>query len=463
MNSDPAESMFRRNDSIPELFAHQQETKDFGILNSRVFDMSDAGTGKTRAWLEVLVQRKKILGGKALVIAPKTILKPAWADDIIKFTPSLSYVVANATNRAKAFEEEVDVYITNHDAVKWLLEHHKYLVNRGFHSIIIDESTAFKHRTSQRSKALAKLIGYFEYRTHLTGTPNPNGLLDLWHQVFLLDDGDHLGDSYWRFRNSVCEPKQVGPSPQHVRWDDKEGMVEAVAGLIEDITIRHRFEDCVDIPENHVYEVNFALSAKHRRAYEILKDHAILELQEGGISAFNAGVLATKLLQMASGAVYDDESVIRLYDTDRYNLVLDLAEQRAQCVVAFSWRHQRDNLCGLADTRGITYGIIDGSVSQPNRIKVIEQFQAGLIKIIFAHPASAAHGLTLTRGTTTIWASPVYNAEHYIQFNKRIYRIGQKRRTETLLVTAEDTIDVDVALRLMGKVAKMTDLLEMLT
>jgi SNF2 family DNA or RNA helicase len=241
------------------------------------------------------------------------------------------------------------VYITNHDAVKWLLKHRKEVLDeRNFTTIIIDESTAFKHRTSQRSKALGKLVALFPYRALLTGTPNPNGLLDLWHQVLILDDGSRLGDSYWRFRASVCNPKQVGPSPQHVRWDDKEGAVEAVAGLLEDITIRHVFEECTDIPKNHVYEVNFELSAKHRRAYEILKEHALLELEEGGVSAFNTGVLATKLLQMASGAVYDDQGECQLYSTSRYELVLDLADQRDQCVVAFNWRHQRDQLVELA-------------------------------------------------------------------------------------------------------------------
>jgi SNF2 family DNA or RNA helicase len=219
----------------------------------------------------------------------------------------------------------------------------------------------------------------------------------------------------------------------------------------------------VDIPENHEYTVNFELSARHREAYEKLRQHAILELKEGGITAFNAGVLRNKLLQLASGAVYDDEGVTRLYDTDRYELVLELAAQRPQSIVAFNWKHQRDQLTQLADKRGITYGVIDGSVSSKRRDEIVEQFQAGLLRIIFAHPASAGHGLTLTRGTATIWSSPVYNAEHYIQFNKRIYRIGQRHKSETIIVVAEDTIDTEVALRLMGKIEKMDDLLEMLT
>jgi len=457
---------FFKTYSVPALFSHQGETKQFGLVNPRVFDMSDAGTGKTRAWLEVLVERKKLNGGKALVLAPKTILKNAWAGDIEKYTPELSYVIAYAHNRAKAFAEDVDVYITNHDAVKWLTKksnYEKYIKGRNFRSIIMDESTAFKHRTSQRSKALAKLARSFDYRTNLTGTPNPNGLLDLWHQVHLLDDGLHLGDNWWRYRNTVCESTQVGPSPRMKRWDDKPGAVEAVADLLSDITIRHVFEECTDIPENHVYTVPFDLSAEHRRAYEILKQHSILELKEGGISAFNAGLLANKLLQLASGAVYDDQGIVQLYDTGRYELVVDLAAQRHQCVIAFNWVHQRDQLVKLASERGISFGVIDGAVSTKYREKVVELFQAGLTKIIFAHPATAAHGLTLTRGTTTIWASPVYNAEHYTQFNKRIYRIGQKKRTETLLVTAGATIDTEVASRLMSKIQKMDDLLEMLT
>jgi SNF2 family DNA or RNA helicase len=447
----------------PELFSHQEETRQFGCTTPRVFDMSDAGTGKTRAWLEVLCHRFKVHGGKALVLAPKSILKTAWADDIRKFAPELTYSIAYANNRRKAFDADVDIYITNHDAVKWLLKHeHQVLKNRGFHTIIVDESTAFKHRTSARSKALAQLVSHFRFRALLTGTPNPNGLLDLWHQVFLLDDGEHLGNSYFRFRNMVCSPKQVGPAANHLRWIDNEGAAEAVADLLDDLTIRHRFEDCVDIPENHEYAVNFELSAKHREAYEKLRQHAILELKEGGITAFNAGVLRNKLLQLASGAVYDDEGVTRLYDTDRYELVLELVEQRPQSIVAFNWKHQRDQLTQLAKQRGLTYGLIDGSVSAKRRDEIVEHFQAGLIRVIFAHPASAGHGLTLTRGTATIWASPVYNAEHYVQFNKRIYRIGQHQRTETLIVTAENTIDEEVSHRLMNKIYKMDDLLEML-
>lgn len=458
-----AEKYFLKNYSIPELFDHQRETVQFGMTRPRVFDTSDAGTGKTRAWLEILRQRFKLRGGKALILAPKSILKSAWADDILRFTPEITYVIAYAENREAAFNSDAQIYITNHDAVKSILKNYKrWIHDRGFHTVIIDESTAFKHRTSQRSAAARELVKAFEFRTNLTGTPNPNGLLDLWHQVFLLDDGEHLGDSWFRFRSVACEPTQVGPSPRHLRWDDKEGAAEAVAALIEDITIRHDFESCTDIPENHEYAVYFDLEPKLRKAYDTLREHAILELEDGEMSAFNQAVVAGKLLQVASGAVYDEASDPRLLATQRYELVMDLAEQREQCVVAFNWKHQRDQLIALAKHRDISFGVIDGDASSRQRERIVDDYQNGFIRIIFAHPASAGHGLTLTRGRATIWSSPVYNAEHYSQFNKRIYRIGQKHKTETIIVVARDTLDAEVANRLMGKLERMDNLQEML-
>lgn len=141
---------------------------------------------------------------------------------------------------------------------------------------------------------------------------------------------------------------------------------------------------------------------------------------------------------------------------------MDLAEQREQCVVAFNWKHQRDQLIALAKHRDISFGVIDGDASSRQRERIVDDYQNGFIRIIFAHPASAGHGLTLTRGRATIWSSPVYNAEHYSQFNKRIYRIGQKHKTETIIVVARDTLDAEVANRLMGKLERMDNLQEML-
>jgi SNF2 family DNA or RNA helicase len=130
--------------------------------------------------------------------------------------------------------------------------------------------------------------------------------------------------------------------------------------------------------------------------------------------------------------------------------------------VAFNWTHQKDALIELAKKAGMTYSVIDGSVSVADRNQAVADFQSGLTKVLFAHPASASHGLTLTKGTTTIWASPTYDAEKYQQFNRRIYRAGQTEKTETILVAGNHTIDVRAYQKLEAKVTKMSSLLELL-
>ena len=444
---------------IPGLFAHQDHTVRFYLDNERVYDASDPGTGKTRSALEMIARRQSAGAGRALVLAPKSILVPSWANDLRAFTPSLTWVVAMANNREKMFERDVDVYITNHDAVKWI---EKNVELEDFDILIVDEITAFKHRTSQRSKALAKIAPDFTYRAGMSGTPNPNGIMDLWHQYFVLDDGAHLSTNYFKFRNTVCEPEQNGPGAEMVKWVDKPGAAEAVADILSDMTIRHKMEACISIPEHTVRTVDFELSPRHLAHYQELEEQAIIQLNDTVVSAVHAGALATKLLQLASGAVYDTDGRAAVASPDRYELVLELAEERESCVIAFNWTHQRDALLKLAAKKKIKHALIDGTVKDKDRIKAVEDFQAGRIKIIFAHPMSAAHGLTLTRGTTTIWSSPIYDAERFQQFNRRIYRAGQTRKTQTLMIAARDTLEARVFERLSGKVERMDDLLSIL-
>ena len=446
---------------IPEPFEHQTQSTKRQIEDERIFDTSDPGTGKTRSALDAFNHRvQQGLSSKCLVLAPKSILQPAWGNDIKKFTPELTYSIATATNRAKAFDKDVNIYITNHDAVKWLLEHQEVL--KDFDTIIIDELTAYKHHTSQRSKAIRKLVKKFKYRVGLTGTPNPNSITDLHHQVLLIDDGDRLGTSFWKFRASVCEPIQVGPANNMLQWVDKEGAEEAVADLIEDITIRNKFEECIDIPPHSIRTIEFELGPGHKLAYEQLRLTSILELKSGDISAIHAGTVANKLLQLTSGALYDNDKIARVLASERYELVIELLKQRQHSIVAFNWHHQKDELVKLAKKAGLTYAVIDGTVSDKDRIEAVSEFQAGRLNVIFAHPQSAGHGLTLTKGTTTIWISPTYNAEHYEQFNRRIYRAGQTQKTETILIAAKNTIDEEVYKKLNGKLEKMTNLLGLL-
>ena len=437
-----------------KLFEHQVETINFLAANNRAFITSDPGTGKTRCIIEHMRAEKS--NGKALVFAPKSILFPSWAQDILKFAPELTYRIADAKNRREAFEDDVNVVLTNHDAARWLKDNTEVLDQ--FNFICIDESTAFKKPTSQRSKAMARIVGFFQKRVLMTGTPNPNGIIDLWHQVKLVDDGKRLGTSYWKFRSSTHTQNSAGP---FTVWEEKEHIQEAVYGLMHDINIRHKFEDCIDIPQNSVHTVKFRLSPQHMLEYQKLKTQAVLQTKAGEVTGVNAAALATKLMQVASGSVYGDEGVLKIAG-ERYELIMELIDEREQCLVAFNWTHQRDALIELAKKSGYTYAVIDGSISIADRNQAVSDFQSGLTKVLFAHPASASHGLTLTKGTTTIWASPTYDAEKYQQFNRRIYRAGQTQKTETILVAGASTIDVKAYQKLEAKVTKMSNLLELL-
>lgn len=446
---------------IPPLFGHQVQSVAFMAAHARALDASDPGTGKTRVQIEDFAARRVRGGGKALVIAPKSLLHSAWEADVQHFAPSLRVSVAHASNRAEAFAEDADVYVTNTDAARWLAKQSPAFF-RTFDTLIVDEITCFKHPTSQRSKALSKIRGYFKYRRGLTGTPNANTILDIWHQVFLLDDGQRLGRSYFAFRSQVCSPRQVGPQPNMVKWEDKPGAEIAVGDLIKDITVRHKFEECVDIPPNHRYTVPFQMCARHQRTYDKMLDDAILQLRGGTVTAVNAAVQVAKLLQVASGAVYDTSGKYHVLDTDRYELVAELAAARRHSLVFFLWEHQRDQLIAQLKAQGITYAVIDGTVTDKARDEAVRNFQAGFYRVLLAHPQSAAHGLTLTRATTAIWCSPTYNLEHFLQGNRRIYRIGQGSRTETILVIAPGTIEEKVAARLVEKGERQMDLLEIL-
>jgi SNF2 family DNA or RNA helicase len=445
--------LLRRTMTIKPM-AHQAQSLKFMADKPAVLDFSDCGTGKTLVEIVDFAKRHKVNSKAMLVLCPKSIMRAAWEQDIKKFAPHLVVSLCPAKDRLLCLQRKADVYIVNIDGAIDLLKLPP-LFWKKFETLVIDEANSIKHRTSNRSKAVAAIAKHFKYKRLLTGTPAANGICDLWHLAFVADGGQRLGKSFFSFRAACCVPVQTGPMANMITWIDREGIELAVAALLADITIRHRFEDCVDIPENHCYAMSHQLGSINRKIYDKLEADKYAEIRQTGITAVNGAALATKLLQTASGAVYNDNGGYSLATTDRYALVLDLVEARRHSIVFYQWDHQCEELVKEAVKRKLTYAIWHSSQSQ-----LEQEFQAGKYQVMFAHPQSAGHGLTLTKATATIWASPTYNLDHFTQGSKRIYRIGQTQKTETIVVVAENTFDERAWTALANKRVRMHELFD---
>jgi SNF2 family DNA or RNA helicase len=441
--------------------AHQTESLKHDKRHEAVFDMSDPGTGKTYVRVVAFATRRRAGGGCLLVLAPKSLLRTAWGNDFARFAPDMRVSVATAANRQEALDADADVYVVNHDGVKDLAKRPPAWFKK-FSDLVIDESDAYKTPTSQRSKAVAKLTKHFKRRACLSATPSSNTICDIWHQAYLLDGGKRLGPNFYGFRGTVCIPTQVGRDPNAVRWADKLGAEEAVFGLLADITIRHERKDCVDIPPTQMNIVEYVLPKKQRAIYETMIVSQLLPLLNGGkLTAVNAAAVATKALQICSGAVYDASGGYHLIDDSRYEALMDMASVRKHPLMLFFWKHQRDLLTAEADRRGMKYVVFDGDLSDTDRVAAVAAYQQGAYDLMFGHPRTVAHGLTLTKGTSIIWPGPTYDLGWWVQANARQARIGQTLKTEVVASLATDTIEDKVYDMCMGKDARMSNLLDL--
>lgn len=424
-----------------KLWTHQQDTvKRYEELKGRAYNASDPGTGKTIATLAYAFKHNF----RTLILAPKTLLEAAWLDDWMKFDSHPDVVVAYANNRARAFQSGVPNVITNIEAVNWLAkkENRKYLKN--FDLVVCDEATAFKNPSAQRSKNAGIVFCTIPHAINMSGTPMTKTVVDLWHQYKLIDFGARLGPSLSKFRFEFCTPVRPPGAPQGaIRWEDKPGSYERVAELVADITIRHRIEDCLDIPPNHVTWLGYTPSKKAYQQYQELLRHAVLQLETGELlTAANAAVARNKLLQLLTGSLYDAEHNARELDTQRTELIADLLEDREASVVFYLWKHQRIALEKELAKRKIEVAFIDGTVNQKRRAEIVREFQGGKYRAVLLHPETGAHGLTLTRAKTAIFTTPPGDRPDWmIQGIARIVRGGQDKPTETILVYAKDTLE----------------------
>ena len=294
----------------------------------------------------------------------------------------------------------------------------------------------------------------------MSGTPMPNTAMDLFAPMRFLDFGVRLGTNYFRLRSQICTPIQQGP---YIKWVDRPDSAITVAGLVADINVRFCLEDVLDMPEHINRTIHTVLDRGTTAAYKQLKKESVVMLERGEITAVNSAVAVQKLLQLCAGTVYDANGEAIDVTGERYELVLELVAERSHSIVAFSWKHQLTRLIAEAEKRGVSWCAIQAKDSPTKRAETVRMFQAGARQVLFAHPKTASHGLTLTKASAVIWCSPTWSSEAYLQFNQRHYRAGQTKRTEVINIAAANTWEESVYERLGQKIDKQQSLLEVLT
>lgn len=405
----------------------------------------DMGLGKsviTLTAIRNLIIKGKV--GRVLVIAPLRVARSTWPDEIAKWDHlnDLTYSIAVGTEkeRLEALRKNVEIVIINRENVDWLVNKSGYRFN--FDMIVIDELSSFKSYSAKRFKALLKVRPYVERIVGLTGTPSSNGLMDLWAEYRLLDFGERLGRYITRYRLKYFTPDKRSAT---VIFSYKllPGAEDEIYNAISDITISMKAKDYLKMPDLIINEVTVDLDSSERRTYETLRKEMVVQISEQEeIDAVNAASLSGKLLQMANGAVYDeDKRVLRIHDK-KLDALEDLIEAAngKPVLIAYWYKHDLERIKEKFNVREILND------------QDIRDWNNGKIDVAVIHPASAGHGLNLQQGgSTLIWFGLTWSLELYEQANARLYRQGQNETVVIHHIITKGTIDEDVMLALKRK------------
>ncbi len=372
--------------------------------------------------------------GRVLVIAPLRVARSTWPAEIEKWDHlhglTYSVVVGTEKERREALARPAFLYIINRENVPWLIENKLF----SFDCICIDELSSFKNHQSKRFKALRKVRPQVKRVIGLTGTPAPNGLIDLWAQINILDMGQRLGRFIGGYRERYFTPDKRNRDVIF-SYKPKEGAEEAIYKQISDICISMQAADHLKMPDLITSNVEVVMSDKEREAYDKLKSDLILPLEGGDIDAQSAVGLSNKLLQMASGAVYDENGTVRKIHERKMEALEDLVEAaNGNPVLVAVWYQNSKQV--LQDKFGAV--LIDTSED-------IANWNAGKIPVALIHPASAAFGLNIQEGGChLIWYDLIWSLELYQQTNARLYRQGQRQTVTIQHIVTKNTIDEDV-------------------
>jgi SNF2 family DNA or RNA helicase len=409
----------------------------------------EMGLGKTVITLTALTQIQR---NKALVIAPKRVVY-TWQTEVQKWEHTkdltVSAIVGTPSQRKKALERDADLYLIGRDNVSWLADYYKK--RWPFDVVIIDELSSFKNPRSIRFRSFRRVLPYVKRLIGLTGTPAPNSLIDLWAQLYLLDKGERLGKTLTGYRERYFLPDKRN---QHIvySWKLKPGADQAIHSKLSDICISMKADDWLDLPERITNEIRVALPMTIKEKYRQLEKELLLPFSNGDVVANTAATLSSKLLQMANGAVYDENGEVQSIHEEKLNALEDLIEAAngEPVLVFYSYKHDFQRI----KERFPKAKTLESSED-------IERWNRREIDILLAHPASAGHGLNLQAGGhIVVWFGLTWSRELYEQANARLDRQGQKQRVIVHHLICEGTMDEQVLKALERKGSTQTALMD---
>lgn len=426
-----------------DLHDYQKYGVDFIINHPAAGLLLDLGLGKTVTTLtaieELMYDRFEV--SKVLVIAPLRVGLSVWKQECEKWEHlqklRCSIAIGTPAERKKALAEKADIYIINRENVGWLTGNYEF----DFDMVVIDELSSFKSWKSQRFKALRKVRPKVSRIVGLTGTPAPNGLMDLWAQINLLDMGERLGRTLTRYRETYFRPDKTNGAIVY-SYAPLPGSAEKIYDKISDICVSMNAVDYLDMPERVDNIVEVDMDDSEMEQYKKLKTEMLLPFSDGDIDAANAASLSNKLLQMANGAVYDEFGIVKKIHTRKLDALEDLIEAAngKPVLVFYKFKHDKDRISERFSVREI------------NTEKDICDWNNGKIPIAIAHPASTGHGLNLQYGgSAVVWYGLTWSLELYQQANARLYRQGQKDTVVVQHIVTKGTIDERVMKALKEK------------
>ena len=429
---------------------YQQRAIDFILDHPKCALFLDMGLGKTVVTLTAVQQLLDCLEvQRVLVIAPKSVARNTWPSECRKWDHlkdlRVSVIMGTPTQRRKALEADADIYVVNRENVKWLVDYCDLeLVRWDFNCVVIDESSSFKNPQAKRYRAIRRMRWKIWRIIELTGTPSPNGLMDLWSQIELLDGGQRLGRTLTTYRTNYFTP---GRHNGHVvyEWRPKPGAREKIAEQISDICLSMKAEDYLEMPDIITAGMEIALTDAEMKAYREFEREQLMEVDDTEIEAVTAAALANKLLQFSGGAVYDTEHDWHEVGTSKVEALTELVEAAGEPVLVFyAYQHELARLTdALVEYEPVLFR------GEPD---ILERWNRGEIRVLLCHPASVSFGLNMQEGGHIIvWYTPTWNLEQYLQANARLHRQGQRRPVILYHLVAVGTLDERVMSALAGK------------